>query len=428
MAQTPSLVTLAQQILHAAEEIENSNTTTYPSNPPTSAHKTILSATHTLQTLLHTAPSLLEHHQLKYQTLSALQWLSHFNIFTHVPINQPPIPYTDLAALAAVPLARLRSVARMAMTSGLFHEPVPEHITHSALSAAFATDASLRASTHFITTYSAPMALGMAAASAKWGETTTKNHTAFNAAFNTELPFFDYVKATPGLPELFAGYMRSMGQRPSGRLQHLVDGFDWARLERGAVVVDVGGSTGQACGALAEAFPGLGFVVQDLEEVVAGTAAAAADTRVDEESGADVSARITFVPHDFFTPQPAVATDSGAAPAVYLLRKVLHDWHFDRARQILQHLAVALRDGGDPKARIVVMDIVLPPPGSVDPLQEAILRMGDLTMAQCFNAKERELGEWEELFASTVPPLEIKGWKQPLGSAMAVLEMGIREI
>ncbi|KAF2787637.1 S-adenosyl-L-methionine-dependent methyltransferase, partial [Melanomma pulvis-pyrius CBS 109.77] len=210
----------------------------------------------------------------------------------------------------------------------------------------------------------------------------------------------------------FAGYMRSQGQSEGGRLAHLVDGFDWGALGA-ATVVDVGGSTGQASIALSMAFPRLQFTVQDLPEVVASAHTAL------QVLPAPVAERIRFEPHDFFTPQPQ------SAPDIYLLRKILHDWPASQAHHILNHLAAALRDGGNHRARLLIMDTILPPPGTLSAAQEARLRVRDLTMAQSFNSKERELGEWEHLFASTEPPLSLQAWRQPHGSTMAIMEVGL---
>lgn len=45
-------------------------------------------------------------------------------------------------------------------------------------------------------------------------------------------------------------------------------GFPWETLERGAVVVDVGGGIGTVSMLLAEKFEGLRFLVQDRSQVV----------------------------------------------------------------------------------------------------------------------------------------------------------------
>ncbi|KAL5113731.1 hypothetical protein ACEQ8H_008404 [Pleosporales sp. CAS-2024a] len=388
------------------------------------ARRDLLEATQELHLSVLSAPELLEYHQVNYQSLSCLGWLVEFDIFSHVPPDFEPISYANLAARAAVPLAKLQSVARMAITGGLFSETSPTHMAHSELSASFATDNSLRDWARFMTKYSAPMAGAFAEATARWGETTSTNETAFNAAFATDLPWFDYVKsnADKGLPDLFAGYMRSMGRSESGNIQHLIDGFDWAALGH-AHVVDVGGSTAHASIALAAAFPRLQFTVEDLPEVVAAGPSALAGL------ASNVTARIRFVAHDFFHPRATVdnTIDKYSTPDVYLLRKILHDWPTVRARDILQQLAVDLQKGSNPNARLIIMDTILPPPGVLGRVQEARLRVRDLTMAQCFNSKERELAEWEQLFASTEPRLILKSWKQPSGSALAVMEVILEE-
>jgi 6-hydroxytryprostatin B O-methyltransferase len=69
------------------------------------------------------------------------------------------------------------------------------------------------------------------------------------------------------------------------------------------------------------------------------------------------------------------------------------------------------------------MDTILPAPGTIGRLQEAKLRMRDLTMAQIFNSNERGIAEWKELLETTVPKLKLSTWRQPSGSAMAVMEV-----
>ena len=84
---------------------------------------------------------------------------------------------------------------------------------------------------------------------------------------------------------------------------------------------------------------------------------------------------------------------------------------------ILNHLATALKPG----ALLLVMDTILPLPGSMHPTQEAVIRVRDLTMAQSFNSKEREMSDWEELFGSTMPKLRLRESTQPFGSVMALM-------
>ena len=72
------------------------------------------------------------------------------------------------------------------------------------------------------------------------------------------------------------------------------------------------------------------------------------------------------------------------------------------------------------------MDTVLPIPGSISAAEEALLRVRDLTMIQTFNSKERELGEFEELFEQAKDQggcLALVNLRKPAGSVMSVMEV-----
>ena len=75
------------------------------------------------------------------------------------------------------------------------------------------------------------------------------------------------------------------------------------------------------------------------------------------------------------------------------------------------------------------MDTVLPPPGSISSVEEALLRVRDLTMIQALNSKERELGEFTELFAQAADQhggLELRQVGKPPGSVLSVMEVVYR--
>jgi len=110
----------------------------------------------------------------------------------------------------------------------------------------------------------------------------------------------------------------------------------------------VGGNSGSASLAMAEKYPGLPFVVQDLPEPIHNARAQA------DSLPADVAPRIEFLEHDFFTPQPVKDAD------VYLLRMIIHDWADADAVRILKELTKVMKEG----SRIVIMDMVLPTPGT----------------------------------------------------------------
>jgi 6-hydroxytryprostatin B O-methyltransferase len=119
---------------------------------------------------------------------------------------------------------------------------------------------------------------------------------------------------------------------------------------------------------------------------------------------------------------------------------ILHDWADAESIQILQNLLPAL--AANSTSRLLIMDTALPVPDEgEDPIQEAMLRVRDLTMMQAFNSRERELADWERLLDEagnkTTDKTEdeslggggvrlvLMGVKKPFGSVMSVLEVGV---
>lgn len=178
-----------------------------------------------------------------------------------------------------------------------------------------------------------------------------------------------------------------------------------------ANVSQVGGNTGATSIILTKAFPDLRFIVQDLKAPI--------DTARSKlvELPAHVSSRIEAQEHDFFTPQPIKGAD------VYLLRMILHDWKDPEAVSILKQLV----DAAKPESRILIMDMVLPTPGSASRTLEATLRQKDLAMLHAFNAKEREVEDWRSVLQKADPCLEIKAIRRPDGSQHSVIEAVLRQ-
>ncbi|KAI0435859.1 S-adenosyl-L-methionine-dependent methyltransferase [Xylaria telfairii] len=345
-----------------------------------------------------------------YQYISCLSWLCKYGIFHLVPLDGA-ISYDELAAGAHVPAQRLKSVIRMAMTTGLFRELGDgTTVGHTATSALLARDADVHAYAAYMCARSVPGAMHMAAAHERWGPDSTRTYeTAFNVAFDTDLPFFEYLAKDKVWMGEFAGYMRNMRSSEGVDLKHLISGFRWQDLPNGGTVVDVGGSTGTSAVALAKTFSHLSFVVQDLPPNPENGQKA-----VSESLPPDVASRLTFLPHDFTNPQPIQGADA------YLLRMILHDWPDAEAIKILCHLVTAM---DEVKSRLLIMDVVLPRAGSVPVSVERLARVKDLTMIQAFNSKERDLDDWTGLLHAADPRLRIAGRIQPPGSSMDILEV-----
>jgi hypothetical protein len=133
---------------------------------------------------------------------------------------------------------------------------------------------------------------------------------------------------------------------------HIHTSFDWEALGSG-LVVDLGGSYGAVSISLAEKFPNLRFISQDLSTAISSAPAVPPS----------VSDRVRLTIHDFFTPQTVVAD-------AYLFRSILHNHSDKYAVRILRALIPTLRQG----ARILVQDGCLPDPGVIPNWREKDLR------------------------------------------------------
>lgn len=160
---------------------------------------------------------------------------------------------------------------------------------------------------------------------------------------------------------------------------------------------------------LAKAFPQLKFVVQDLPQNIESASSSLLN---DLPSLAN---RITFQGHDFFQEQTVKDADA------YLLRMILHDWQPEDCVKILRRLLSAMKKS----SKIIIMDVVLPTPGSVPAIYEGLLRAREMTMLQNFNSTERDIDGWEKIIKDTDERLKILNMIQPVGSWMAVLEVGL---
>ena len=178
---------------------------------------------------------------------------------------------------------------------------------------------------------------------------------AYSLAHNTrEGPFAAWEK-DPSRAKQFGDAMNFLHSDAGFDPAHLVSGYDFASLGQ-ATFVDVGGSHGQVSIPVAQRYPNLRCIVQDLPTVIATGEA---------QLPADVKDRVTFMAHDFWTKQPVMNAD------VFYLRWVLHDWPDSLAVKILQQLIPSLKKG----AKVLIDDICMPPPKAISLYQERWIRL-----------------------------------------------------
>ncbi|MEV4596151.1 methyltransferase [Amycolatopsis sp. NPDC049253] len=185
---------------------------------------------------------------------------------------------------------------------------------------------------------------------------------------------FDYFADHPEEGALFAAAMSNATGMITEDVSPMID------LTGVTSAVDVGGANGALVLTLMRTNPELHGIVLDRPNVVPGAEQAARDAALTD--------RFTAVGGDFFVEVPQAE--------VYLLKMILHDWDDDDCVRILHNC----RTSAKPGARAFVVETVLDPIG-----EPGLAAMLDLNMLAVTNGQERDLSEFDALYAKT-------GWQR----------------
>lgn len=135
----------------------------------------------------------------------------------------------------------------------------------------------------------------------------------------------------------------------------------------------------------------------------------------------ELKVRVAFEETDIFTPQSSCQVD------VFFLRHILHDWPDSSSIKILQNIINSedglIKDG----TRIIIVDSVFPPAGTLPQPLERLITSLDLQMWCSLNARERTKEAWLELYKAADERLEVKAFVQPEGSADTIMELVFRQ-
>lgn len=165
----------------------------------------------------------------------------------------------------------------------------------------------------------------------------------------------------------------------------------------------MGGARGNVAIAIAQQFPKLKLIVQELPTMVTPEVISAIP--------ADVKDRVSFQAHNFFEEQTVQAD-------AYIFRWIFHNWSDKYAIEILRKLVPSLKPG----ARVVINDGTLPEVGSVSSGEERDMRTMDLLMLTVVNAREREVDDWKTLFEQADPRYEFVKAEKPKYCRMWIIE------
>ncbi|KAI0780347.1 S-adenosyl-L-methionine-dependent methyltransferase [Trametes elegans] len=264
--------------------------------------------------------------------------------------------------------------------------------------------------------------------SLKRDESEQPMHAPFNLAFDTGIPYFEWLEK-PGNEYRLKRFGPAMTGTAAWEVPGaIIAAFPWQDLHEGSLIVDVGGGIGSTSMLLAHTFPHLRFMIQDRPQVANHGVAAWSERCPDMLN----TGRAMFLGHDFFQPQPLLVPPGSLAPvtpSVYILRVITHDWPDVFVTRILLNL----RQAAGPDTKLLIADHILPlacvDEGTDDEVEGEMLpgairslasegspllpNLGkananaywmDLTMRVTFNAQERTLREMSALALTA-------GWK-----------------
>ena len=298
------------------------------------------------------------------------------------------ISFHNLATKCGLSETNIRRIVRFAIVyHRVFQEPRKGHVSHSAASRKLAEDANAKAGVGYMFDECWQSFAHTVEAMDKF-KSDEPNKSGWSLSQKTDKPIWEYYASHPDMAKRFARSMSSFSDGLGLSPNFLAESYSWSSISGHALngdatngdstnghatngdsitrhtnnstpktgtVVDVGGSRGNISIALAQTHPHLSFIVQDLPDMIRGAPDAVP---------ADLKDRITFMPHDFFLPQPVAGAD------VYLFRNIFHNWSDAHVVRILRATIPALKVG----ARVVVNDYLIPEQGTMAPVKEREIR------------------------------------------------------
>jgi hypothetical protein len=225
-----------------------------------------------------------------------------------VPVDSS-ITLAELQTKTTLDPINLARLLRLAMTNGIFCEPKPGVIAHTAASRVLAEDENMQAWVGFNGEDIFRASGHVVQALKTYPEATSLTRTGFQFAFDTvdKEPMFATFGKDPEWARRMGRAMASLtggeGYEPSYFVDVDKGGYDLTDVDAaGGTFVDIGGSHGFMCVDLAAKYRNMKFVVQDLPKTVdSAPKPISADSQIAE--------RITMLAHDFFTEQPIKGAD-----------------------------------------------------------------------------------------------------------------------
>nr|XP_036586270.1 O-methyltransferase [Colletotrichum truncatum]KAF6796677.1 O-methyltransferase [Colletotrichum truncatum] len=186
-----------------------------------------------------------------------------------VPLNDcDGITYEELAQQTGLAQSALETILRAAILCRVFREPSQGRIAHSTASRLWATDPAINDLIGLKILDNGLHVRFIAKAlerNPKADEPADSAASILHAALEGKQQrstWFDILEREPARSGRALTAMNMIDKRDGVSLRHLVNGYDWASLPEGSLVVDLGGGHGDAVIAIATKFPHVRFLVQ----------------------------------------------------------------------------------------------------------------------------------------------------------------------
>lgn len=193
---------------------------------------------------------------------------------------------------------------------------------------------------------------------------------AFSHVFG--ISFYEYLERNCELGEDFERFLAHWSRQLSQRFAHQL------RLQRFHRIADIGGGDAYFLATILQDHPdGVGELF-DLPAVAARAQKLLAQHGLSE--------RATVTAGDFFKAALPAGCDA------YILKSIIHNWSDEQADVILRGVRAAM---GDVDSRLLIIDQLVPALNQWDHS-----KVIDIDMLVLFGGKERDLEEWQSLFAA----------------------------
>lgn len=227
--------------------------------------------------------------------LGLIRVVNEFRIPDIVPLDST-VSYETLSEKTSIRVGVLRQILRAAIVFGMFKEPQPGHIAHSAITKRWAGSEGLQAWVKLLEAVTLG-ATNLSAALRNNPEMDSPATAPYLLALGTgDSSYYEYLNKNPEKAKLFSKVMSNFQAGDGYDSRHVVNNFDWGTLKAGHLV-DLGGSMGEIAFAIKKNFPDLRITVQDLPSTIQ------AAREQSDLKGVD------FMEHDFFDPQPIHGAD-----------------------------------------------------------------------------------------------------------------------